>query len=97
MNRIYLVIGADKKILASFDWKDAKGSSLSQEHHDKMQKGHIICVDKSPCKVKFFRKDVTGIKSICFSGDCSISIVKKVFGNAAFLKELESKLQPVSY
>lgn len=78
-----IVIQPNQAKIDFSNWKEAQGSSLSKESHDLLNQGKILCVDKRPCKVKFFIKEGNSLMSLCSVPVCSIeNEIKKVFGLA---------------
>jgi len=97
MNIYYVIssiISGTEKIDQSLDWKDAQGSSLSQELHEMLNDGKIICV-KKPLKVKIFKKEAGLIKSLLFTGERVNIVVTDSFGPKATLEKIDLQSVPL--
>lgn len=86
---VNVLIGFNPTKLSSLDWKEGQGSSLSVSSHQVLNSGFILCVDKSPAKVKFFKKKDGVVKSICCIADKPTHvIVSELFGQETTLHKV---------
>lgn len=86
---INIITGVDQNKVASLNWKEGQGSSLSESNHQVLDNGLILCVDRSPSKIKFFKKKDGVINSICCVAERSPeTMVSKMFGEEAILRKV---------
>lgn len=87
---ISIITGVDQNKAALLNWKEGQGSSLSESNHQTLVNGFILCVDRSPSKVKFFRKKYGVIESVCCIAEKPTHmIISEMFGEKATLKEVD--------